>query len=108
MPNDSNNKNTAKLQSFLKENSNWTIVHAQNQKFLASHDELIREFEFSSAKSTYEFVNAILKLAEKHDHDPTLVAEWHKVTLIWSTHSKKAVTELDLEMATLSDEIYKK
>lgn len=101
-------QNDIDLQKFINENSNWSIVHESNQKFLASHDELIREYEFSSRKSTYEFVNAILKLAEKHDHDPTLIAEWHKVTLIWSTHSKKAVTDLDIEMATLSDEIYKK
>ncbi len=108
MTNDLNNQDTPNLQKFLKENSNWTIVHGQNQKFLASHNELIREYEFSSRNSTMEFVNAILKLAEKQDHDPTLIVEWHKVTLVWSTHSKKAVTDLDLEMAIRSDEIYKK
>ena len=25
------------MQKFLKENSNWTIIHAQNQRFLAPH-----------------------------------------------------------------------
>lgn len=108
MQNNINNENTTNLQKFLKEKQDWTIVHAQNQKFLSSHDELIREYKFSSSKSTIEFVNAILKLAEKQDHDPTLISEWHKVTLVWSTHSKKAVTDLDLEMATRSDEIFKK
>lgn len=94
------------LQKFLENNSEWDVVREENQKFLSSHDQLIREYEFSSRKSAYQFTYAILKLAEEYDHDPILIAEWHKVTLVWSTHSEKAVKELDIELATHSDTIY--
>ncbi len=107
MQNDIKNKNNSDLEKFLEKNSSWTKVCAENQKFLSAHDQLIREYKFSSRKSSYEFAYAILKLAEEHDHDPILIAEWQKVTLVWSTHSEKAVTELDIKMATHSDEIYK-
>ncbi len=88
--------------------SKWKVINPVDQKFLPSHEQLIREYEFSSDKQTYEFAYAILVIAEENNHHPTLVAEWHKVTLVWSTHSQKRITELDIEMAKLSEEIYKK
>ncbi|MBW6472884.1 MAG: 4a-hydroxytetrahydrobiopterin dehydratase [Anaerolineaceae bacterium] len=103
-----NNNTTKILQSFLDANSKWKVISSDNQKFLSSHDQLMREYEFSSDKNTYEFAYAILVQAEEHNHHPTLIAEWHKVTLVWSTHSHRTVTELDIEMAKLSDEIYQK
>lgn len=102
-------KNTTNdLQNFLDTHSKWKVFSTDRQKFLSSNEQLIREYEFSSDKNTYEFAYAILVLAENHNHHPTLIAEWHKVTLVWSTHSQKSVTELDIEMAKLSDETYKK
>ncbi len=108
MHKDKNNKNDVNLQNFLDANSNWKVINSDNQKFLPFHQQLIREYEFSSDKDTYEFAYAVLILAGKQNHHPTLIAEWHKVTLVWSTHSQKTVTELDIEMAKLSDEIYQK
>ncbi len=102
------NTNTKNLQNFLDANSKWEVFSPDNQKFLSPHEQLIREYEFSSDKNTYEFAYAILVLAEEHNHHPTLIAEWHKVTLVWSTHSHRTVTELDMEMARLSDETYQK
>jgi 4a-hydroxytetrahydrobiopterin dehydratase len=100
------NNTTKDLQNFLDTHPNWDVISPDNQKFLPSHEQLIREYKFSSDKNTYEFAYAILVLAEEHNHHPTLIAEWHKVTLVWSTHSKKNVTELDIEMAKFSDDIY--
>lgn len=102
------NTNAKILQNFLDTNSKWEVISPDNQKFLPSHEQLIREFEFSSDKNTYEFAYTILVLAEKHNHHPTLIAEWHKVTLVWSTHSHRTVTQLDIEMARLSDETFQK
>ncbi len=106
MHNDLKNKITTNLESFLEKNSSWNIVRAESKNFLSAHDQLSREYKFSSRRSTYKFAEAIIKLADEHDHDPILIAEWHKVTLIWSTHSEKAVKGLDIEMATHSDKIY--
>ena len=103
-------KNTSNkdLHNFLDKKSKWKVISPDNQKFMPQHEQLIREYEFSSDKNTYEFAYEILVLAEEHNHHPTLIAEWHKVTLVWSTHSHKTVTELDIKMAELSDETYQK
>ena len=108
MHKDKNTKNTSNLENFLNTNSNWEVISPVSQKFLPSHEQLIREYKFSSDKDTYEFAYAILVLSEEHNHHPTLIAEWHKVTLVWSTHSQKTVTELDIKLAKLSDDVYQK
>jgi 4a-hydroxytetrahydrobiopterin dehydratase len=100
--------NMTNLQNFLERYSKWKVINPVDQKFLSSHEQLIREYEFSSDKNTYEFAYAVQVIAEEHNHHPTLVAEWHKVTLVWSTHSQKTITKLDIEMAKLSDDIYLK
>ncbi|PKO06986.1 MAG: hypothetical protein CVU41_03605 [Chloroflexi bacterium HGW-Chloroflexi-3] len=103
-----NKNNIINLRNFVDTYLDWKVISPVDQKFLPFHEQLIREYEFSSDKHTYEFAYAVLVLAEKHNHHPTLIAEWHKVTLVWSTHSQKTITELDIEMAKLSDEIYQK
>lgn len=108
MQGEKNNNTKINLPKFLDTYSHWKVISPVNQKFLPSHEQLIREYEFSSDKHTYEFAYAILVLAEKHNHHPTLIAEWHKVTLVWSTHSQKSITAWDVEMAKLSDETYRK
>jgi len=105
---DKNKNITNDLHNFLNTHSKWKVISLDNQKFLSSHEQLIREYEFSSDKNTYEFAYAILVLAEEHNHHPTLIVDWHKAALVWSTHSKKCVTELDIEMAKFSDDIYQK
>lgn len=100
--------NLTNLQNFLNSHSKWNVISPVDQKFLPTHEQLIREYAFSSDKNTYEFAYAVLVLAEEYNHHPTLVAEWHKVTLVWSTHSQKSITELDIEMAKRSDDIFLK
>ena len=106
MTNIKNNKQDYEV--FIKMYPDWEVINPKDQKFLPSHEQLLRTYSFSSDKDTYDFSYKILVLAEEKNHHPTLVAEWHKVTLSWSTHDQKSITQLDLEMAKLSDEIFAK
>lgn len=88
--------------------SNWEKLELYDHNFFPKHEFLIRVYKFESDKGTNQFVSEILNLAEKENHHPLLIAEWHKVTLSWSTHDKKSITGLDYKLARKSDEIYLK
>ncbi|MGQ9511379.1 MAG: 4a-hydroxytetrahydrobiopterin dehydratase, partial [Thermaceae bacterium] len=47
------------------------------------------------------------ELAERENHHPRLEVEWGRVTVEWWTHSAKGITDKDLEMARLTDELLK-
>jgi len=92
----------------LEKISNWEKLASYNHNFFPEHEFLVRVYKFKSDKSTNQFVSRILNLAEKENHHPLLIAEWHKVTLSWSTHDQKSITSLDYKLARKSDEIYLK
>lgn len=64
-----------------------------------------RVFSFPSYLAGIEFVSALAREAEAMNHHPDLVVGWRKVTVRLSTHSKGGVTELDLRLAAIADEI---
>jgi 4a-hydroxytetrahydrobiopterin dehydratase len=101
-----NKKSDSKISKFLETNSNWKILQNPDVQTFPDHENLVREYKFQSDKSTIEFISAVLQHAEKEDHHPLLIAEWHKVTLSWSSHEKKSITDADIEMAKKSDEIF--
>jgi 4a-hydroxytetrahydrobiopterin dehydratase len=84
----------------------WKKMVSYDHNFFPNHEFLIRVYKFDSDNSTNQFVSKILNIAEKENHHPLLVAEWHKVTLSWSTHDQKSITDIDYKLATKSDEIY--
>jgi len=94
------------LQDLTKSGNNWKIIQYTNQLFIPTHEQLMAQYSFTSDKDTYDFINQILIVAEEMNHHPTLIAEWHKVTLFWSTHDKKSISDLDIIMARKSDDIY--
>jgi 4a-hydroxytetrahydrobiopterin dehydratase len=86
----------------------WKKVNSIEKSFFPDHEFLIREYKFKSDKTTSQFIFNVLEEAEKENHHPLLIFEWHKVTLSWSTHDQKSITDKDFRLAKLSDEIYSK
>ena len=68
-------------------------------------DHLIKQYKFKNFVSAMHFSNEIAELAEIHNHHPTIITEWGKVTLHWWTHTAKGITALDLKLAELSDSL---
>jgi len=66
--------------------------------------ELERVFEFKDFKSAFEFMTLCADFAEKLDHHPDWSNAWNKVSVRLSTHSLKALTELDVAMACAMDQ----
>ncbi|WP_255539237.1 4a-hydroxytetrahydrobiopterin dehydratase [Polynucleobacter sp. 71A-WALBACH] len=69
-----------------------------------SSQELVRVFEFKDFKSAFEFMTLCANLAEELDHHPDWSNAWNKVSVRLSTHSMKALTELDIAMASAMDQ----
>jgi 4a-hydroxytetrahydrobiopterin dehydratase len=86
----------AKDFDFAKVLPEWQAnLHAQ---------ELERIFVFKDFKSAFEFMTLCADFAEKLDHHPDWSNAWNRVSVKLSTHSMKALTELDIAMASAMDQ----
>ena len=66
--------------------------------------ELERVFVFKDFKSAFEFMTLCADFAEELDHHPDWSNTWNRVSVRLSTHSLKALTELDIAMASAMDQ----
>ena len=66
--------------------------------------ELERVFVFKDFKGAFEFMTLCANKAEELDHHPDWSNSWNTVSVRLSTHSMKALTELDLAMASAMDQ----
>jgi 4a-hydroxytetrahydrobiopterin dehydratase len=64
---------------------------------------LQRGFRFKDFREAMEFVNRLADEAEEANHHPDIAISWNAVTVRWSTHTKRAITERDVEMARRTD-----
>jgi 4a-hydroxytetrahydrobiopterin dehydratase len=66
---------------------------------------LQRGFRFKDFADAIAFVNKLAEAAEAADHHPDIAISWNAVTVRWWTHTKRAVTSRDVEMARRTDEL---
>jgi 4a-hydroxytetrahydrobiopterin dehydratase len=70
----------------------------------SNNQELARVFIFQDFKSAFEFMTLCANFAEELDHHPDWSNSWNTVSVRLSTHSLKALTELDVTMACAMDQ----
>jgi 4a-hydroxytetrahydrobiopterin dehydratase len=66
---------------------------------------LQRGFRFRDFKEAMAFVNRLADAAEAANHHPDITISWNAVTVRWWSHTKRAITERDVEMARSTDEL---
>lgn len=66
--------------------------------------ELERVFVFRDFSDAFQFMTLCANLADELDHHPDWSNSWNKVSVRLSTHSMKALTELDITMASAMDQ----
>ena len=66
---------------------------------------LQRGFRLESFRDAVAFANRLAELAEQADHHPTIEIDWNAVTVRWRTHTKRAITDRDVEMARRTNEL---
>lgn len=65
--------------------------------------EIYKTFTFPTYLAGIHFVNALAHAAEEANHHPDLQIGWRTVTVRLSTHSEKALTALDVDLARKAD-----
>jgi 4a-hydroxytetrahydrobiopterin dehydratase len=78
----------------------WKVEEDDGVKMLR------RTFEFESYAEAIEFASQIGKQAEAHNHHPTLVVSYPKVTVEWWTHTLRSLHNNDFVMAAKTDQTY--
>lgn len=67
--------------------------------------KLRRSLEFADFLTAVEFIRRLAPRCEEIDHHPDLDLRWRRVDLELSTHSEGGVTDRDLRLAEIVDEI---
>ncbi len=62
-------------------------------------DELVRSWQFASARLALEFARQVTDLAERMGHYPDIVLSYRSVRVELSTHADGGLTDLDFKMA---------
>ena len=68
-------------------------------------NQIVKTFSFEDFKKSLDFVNKVGELAEKHEHHPDILINYNKVRLSLTTHSAKALTETDFDLAKEIDNL---
>jgi 4a-hydroxytetrahydrobiopterin dehydratase len=76
-----------------------------NADWTGSTEKLSRSIEFADFLTAVEFVNHLAPRCEELDHHPDLALRWRWVNIELSTHSAGGVTDLDVELAGIVDEV---
>jgi 4a-hydroxytetrahydrobiopterin dehydratase len=67
--------------------------------------KLTRSIEFADFPTAVEFINRIAPRCEEISHHPDLALRWRWVDIELSTHSAGGVTDKDVELAGIIDEL---
>lgn len=62
-----------------------------------------KQYVLESFMPAIEFVNRVAKLAEEADHHPDITINYHRVTMVLSTHSAGGLTAMDFDLAKKID-----
>ena len=68
---------------------------------------LKKDFNFKSFVEAFSFMTAIALEAEKLNHHPDWSNVYNRVSINLTTHEANGVTQLDLDLASTIDGIYK-
>jgi 4a-hydroxytetrahydrobiopterin dehydratase len=68
-------------------------------------EKLSRSIEFANFLTAAEFINRLAPRCEQLDHHPDLALRWRWVEIELSTHSAGGVTDLDVTLAGIVDEV---
>lgn len=61
--------------------------------------EISKTFDLKGFKAAMAFAGTVGELAERADHHPDILIQYHRVTLTLSSHDAGGITDRDLRMA---------
>jgi 4a-hydroxytetrahydrobiopterin dehydratase len=78
---------------------------ARHPDWTGGPSKLARSIEFANFLTAVEFINRLAPRCEELDHHPDLALRWRWVDVELSTHSAGGVTDLDITLAGIVDEV---
>jgi 4a-hydroxytetrahydrobiopterin dehydratase len=78
---------------------------ARHPDWQGSPRQLTRSIEFADFPTAVEFIARVAPRCEELDHHPDLDLRWRRVDIALSTHSEGGVTQRDLTLAGVIDEV---
>jgi len=88
---------TAARHGALKELHGWVEVE--------DRDAIRKTFHFSNFSEAWGFMNQVALAAEKMDHHPEWFNVYNRVEIILTTHDVEGVTDRDVKLAHIIDEL---
>ncbi|WP_022663836.1 4a-hydroxytetrahydrobiopterin dehydratase [Desulfospira joergensenii] len=85
------------IEAYKPQVPDWDIVD------IGGSQALKRVFRFKNFKKALAFVNQVGELAEAEYHHPSLVLDWGRVEVVWTTHKIKGLHKNDFSMAVKTD-----
>jgi 4a-hydroxytetrahydrobiopterin dehydratase len=82
-----------------------SALGALHDAWSGTTEQLSRSIEFADFATAVDFVNRLAPRCEELDHHPDLAIRWRWVDVVLSTHSEGGVTEKDVELAGVVDEV---
>jgi len=67
--------------------------------------EIVRTYEFDDYLAGVDFAQRVAERADEEFHHPSIEIGWREVTVRWTTHDAGGITETDLEMARVCNEV---
>ncbi|MGH8962394.1 MAG: 4a-hydroxytetrahydrobiopterin dehydratase [Jatrophihabitantaceae bacterium] len=92
-------------QDLLNQDAVDAALAALHPDWSGTPEKLSRSIEFADFPTAVEFVNRIAPRCEEIDHHPDLALRWRWVDVALATHSAGGVTDLDVSLAHIVDEI---
>jgi 4a-hydroxytetrahydrobiopterin dehydratase len=80
-------------------------LRSRHPDWTGTTGKLSRSIEFADFQTAVEFINRIAPRCEELDHHPDLALRWRWVDVELSTHSEGGVTDLDVTLAGIVDEV---
>lgn len=68
-------------------------------------NQITKQFTFAGFPEAVRFVDSLVPEAEAADHHPDILINYKRVTLTYSTHSEKGLTEKDFAGAAMADRL---
>ena len=99
MSNDAHRLDDAAVRAGLAALPAWSLEAA------APVGTLVRSARFAGWLETIAFVNALAWVCHREDHHPDLAVGFDRATVRFTTHSAGGLTERDLRLARLVDEL---
>jgi 4a-hydroxytetrahydrobiopterin dehydratase len=80
-------------------------LRARHSRWTGTPAQLSCSIEFADFPTAVQFIDRIAPRCEELNHHPDLGLHWRRVDVQLSTHSAGGVTDLDLTLAEIVDEV---